>query len=151
MFVVSSVCRLWICFFFKQKTAYEMRISDWSSDVALPIFNSGVVRYDLGFFELYEGISFIAIAMGLFGVSEVIFSITESVHKPFNQAVTLRSMLPTRAEIRPAVLPVLRGAGIGGLFGPPPAPGPPPASSVAYPVATPVAQQNGSAPCRGRL
>src|SRR3546814_9594191 len=27
--------RLWSCifFFFKQKTAYEMRISDWSSDV----------------------------------------------------------------------------------------------------------------------
>src|SRR3546814_8760891 len=24
---------LWVCFFFKQKTAYEMRISDWSSDV----------------------------------------------------------------------------------------------------------------------
>src|SRR3546814_20059358 len=24
-------------FFFKQKTAYEMRISDWSSDVSLPI------------------------------------------------------------------------------------------------------------------
>src|SRR3546814_4500875 len=23
----------WIIFFFKQKTAYEMRISDWSSDV----------------------------------------------------------------------------------------------------------------------
>src|SRR3546814_1095684 len=29
------VCLLWllIFFFFKQKTAYEMRISDWSSDV----------------------------------------------------------------------------------------------------------------------
>src|SRR3546814_15575434 len=25
--------RLMCCFFFKQKTAYEMRISDWSSDV----------------------------------------------------------------------------------------------------------------------
>src|SRR3546814_4811978 len=24
---------VFICFFFKQKTAYEMRISDWSSDV----------------------------------------------------------------------------------------------------------------------
>src|SRR3546814_8590646 len=23
----------YVCFFFKQKTAYEMRISDWSSDV----------------------------------------------------------------------------------------------------------------------
>src|SRR3546814_1361708 len=26
-------CCLVLCFFFKQKTAYEMRISDWSSDV----------------------------------------------------------------------------------------------------------------------
>src|SRR3546814_7608385 len=29
----SCVCRLCVVFFFKQKTAYEMRISDWSSDV----------------------------------------------------------------------------------------------------------------------
>src|SRR3546814_5690104 len=27
------VFHFWIFFFFKQKTAYEMRISDWSSDV----------------------------------------------------------------------------------------------------------------------
>src|SRR3546814_8631576 len=26
-------CRISLLFFFKQKTAYEMRISDWSSDV----------------------------------------------------------------------------------------------------------------------
>src|SRR3546814_6414150 len=38
--MISSVCELLLicgsllfCFFFKQKTAYEMRISDWSSDV----------------------------------------------------------------------------------------------------------------------
>src|SRR3546814_9952060 len=31
---VVSLCVLSVvCFFFKQKTAYEMRISDWSSDV----------------------------------------------------------------------------------------------------------------------
>src|SRR3546814_9676412 len=30
-------------FFFKQKTAYEMRISDWSSDGALPIFHDAVM------------------------------------------------------------------------------------------------------------
>src|SRR3546814_2337014 len=29
----SSVCCVYSFFFFKQKTAYEMRISDWSSDV----------------------------------------------------------------------------------------------------------------------
>src|SRR3546814_17874472 len=32
---IDRVCILWLLFlcFFKQKTAYEMRISDWSSDV----------------------------------------------------------------------------------------------------------------------
>src|SRR3546814_5044045 len=34
-----SVC---LFFFFKQKTAYEMRISDWSSDVCLPISSAWV-------------------------------------------------------------------------------------------------------------
>src|SRR3546814_10910458 len=30
------MCECGLCFFFKQKTAYEMRISDWSSDVCSP-------------------------------------------------------------------------------------------------------------------
>src|SRR3546814_4389197 len=37
MFVVNEVSVIWclsfVFFFFKQKTAYDMRISDWSSDV----------------------------------------------------------------------------------------------------------------------
>src|SRR3546814_3547923 len=36
MFIHFSCCFTYLCsvfFFFKQKTAYEMRISDWSSDV----------------------------------------------------------------------------------------------------------------------
>src|SRR3546814_9798990 len=33
VFLVSSVLWSLVFFFFKQKTAYEMRISDWSSDV----------------------------------------------------------------------------------------------------------------------
>src|SRR3546814_2129133 len=31
--VLYCLCVLLVFFFFKQKTAYEMRISDWSSDV----------------------------------------------------------------------------------------------------------------------
>src|SRR3546814_1556023 len=41
-FVISYLgCRLFYVFFVKQKTAYEVRISDWSSDVcssALPLY-----------------------------------------------------------------------------------------------------------------
>src|SRR3546814_7868524 len=31
--VLTNLCQNFLFFFFKQKTAYEMRISDWSSDV----------------------------------------------------------------------------------------------------------------------
>src|SRR3546814_19165680 len=31
--MIMLLAGLSVCFFFKQKTAYEMRISDWSSDV----------------------------------------------------------------------------------------------------------------------
>src|SRR3546814_3766098 len=33
-----------VIFFFKKKTAYEMRISDWSSDVCSSDLHSGLVR-----------------------------------------------------------------------------------------------------------
>src|SRR3546814_2176504 len=33
MFALVTCCQMFCFFFFKQKTAYEMRISDWSSDV----------------------------------------------------------------------------------------------------------------------
>src|SRR3546814_5421914 len=33
MILVCTHNRVYVFFFFKQKTAYEMRISDWSSDV----------------------------------------------------------------------------------------------------------------------
>src|SRR3546814_3140592 len=42
----------WLVFFFKQKTAYEMRISDWSSDVCssdLAMLNVQYHAYDPAF------------------------------------------------------------------------------------------------------
>src|SRR3546814_6704883 len=43
-----------IVFFFKQKTAYEMRISDWSSDVC-----SSDLRFDLAALGLTPGSDFV--------------------------------------------------------------------------------------------
>src|SRR3546814_3876290 len=49
MCCVLSVCvYLLFVFFFKQKTAYEMRISDWSSDVCSSDLQSGLVRGAFG-------------------------------------------------------------------------------------------------------
>src|SRR3546814_6014854 len=49
--LLSVVVVGFFCFFFKQKTAYEMRISDWSSDVCssdLPYQGHGR-RHELGY------------------------------------------------------------------------------------------------------
>src|SRR3546814_4966677 len=40
---------LWVFFFFKQKTAYEMRISDWSSDVCSSDLLGGPARRTVNF------------------------------------------------------------------------------------------------------
>src|SRR3546814_6496372 len=45
------MCYLWWFFFFKQKTAYEMRISDWSSDVC----SSDLVAVDIEIEERLVG------------------------------------------------------------------------------------------------
>src|SRR3546814_1584413 len=49
-FIIFKLCSTYF-FFFKQKTAYEMRISDWSSDVCSSDLGSHLVIRDDGIFE----------------------------------------------------------------------------------------------------
>src|SRR3546814_4448135 len=45
--VMSVLSALFCFFFFKQKTAYEMRISDWSSDVCSSDLVNGRIAYKI--------------------------------------------------------------------------------------------------------
>lgn len=95
---------------------------------------TGIARFDFGYFELHDGISFIALAMGLFGVSEIILSIATNVDKPFIQKVTFASMIPTRDEVRRSPFPMIRGAGLGAFFGALPGTGPSIATFIGYAI-----------------
>src|SRR3546814_2039145 len=64
-YVLSVISVFYFFFFFKQKTAYEMRISDWSSDVCssdlLFAVQGGGARFQclqpgLGLFDLAAGV-----------------------------------------------------------------------------------------------
>lgn len=80
--------------------------------------NSGVSRYNFGFIELFDGVSVAVVAMGLFGMSEVISSIaTPQSMAHLKTKVPFRSMLPTRDEVKRSVAPVLRGSAIGSFVG----------------------------------
>src|SRR3546814_10396349 len=42
VYLITVVCIVMFIFFFKQNTAYEMRISDWSSDVCSSDLRAGI-------------------------------------------------------------------------------------------------------------
>ncbi|SMY07426.1 tripartite tricarboxylate transporter permease [Flavimaricola marinus] len=82
--------------------------------------------------ELADGISLVSLAMGLFGVSEIIRN--ASYRSPPGPALSIkmRDVIPTRAEARSLGFPILRGSAIGSFFGALPGTGAAIASFMAY-------------------
>jgi putative tricarboxylic transport membrane protein len=76
--------------------------------------NTGAMRFTFGIPHLFDGISIIALAMALFGLTEVISSIGRAKPEAASyERITFRSLLPTRQDWRESFLPMLRGAGVG--------------------------------------
>jgi len=95
--------------------------------------NSGQPRFDFEVPELMDGINLVALAMGVFGVSEVISSIN-NVRAGKAQKITMRSMMPTLKEVRQSVMPMLRGTSVGSFFGALPGTGASIASFMSYAI-----------------
>ncbi len=94
---------------------------------------TGIPRFSFGFLELSQAVSIVALAMGIFGVSEVITMIRRI--KPGDidpKSVTMRAMIPTREDWRRSWAPMLRGSAIGTFFGTLPGTGPSIASFMSY-------------------
>ncbi|MGQ3353409.1 MAG: tripartite tricarboxylate transporter permease [Phreatobacter sp.] len=94
---------------------------------------TGADRFTMGFHNLFDGVSIIALAMGLFGISEIIASIRGSQRQP-PKVITFRSMLPRPGELKRSILPMARGATIGSFFGTLPGTGQTIAAFMSYAV-----------------
>lgn len=97
-------------------------------------FETGRLRFTFGFLQVADGISFVAIAMGLFGVSEVINNIgvgdrTTSVSK---DEYSWRKLYPKREDWQASWGPMGRGSVLGAVFGILPGTGASIASFIAY-------------------
>jgi putative tricarboxylic transport membrane protein len=77
---------------------------------------TGTMRYTHGIKELSDGIGFIPVAMGAFGIGEILSATEDSLVRSVHR-VKLRELLPTRDEIHASLGPILRGTGIGFLIG----------------------------------
>src|SRR5690606_499314 len=83
---------------------------------------------------LRDGLGLLGIAMGMFGVTEVIAGIRSNQGELRVHNVTLRAMIPTRDDVRRLWMPSLRGAGIGSFIGALPGAGSLIASFMSYAV-----------------
>lgn len=75
----------------------------------------GAPRFAFGVPELYDGVDFIPVAMGLFGIGEIMLT----AEKPFKEVIKtkLSNLLPSREEWRNSAGAIARGTGIGFFLG----------------------------------
>lgn len=74
-------------------------------------------RFTFGSETLTLGIDFLPIAMGLFGISEILTIALEKYVKPEVNRIRLRDLYPNREEIRRSVNPIMRGSILGFFVG----------------------------------
>ncbi|MGH6767708.1 MAG: tripartite tricarboxylate transporter permease [Xanthobacteraceae bacterium] len=74
-------------------------------------------RFTLGLIGLTDGIDFAVLAIGLFGVSEVIANVARGESERSILGQKIARLMPTRDDLRLAWPAVLRGTGLGALLG----------------------------------
>ena len=77
---------------------------------------TSVPRFTFGFPELSDGVNIVAIAVGIFGVSEIIKNLETGVEREIG-VQKVGSLMPTRADLVASMAPIGRGTLIGCLLG----------------------------------
>lgn len=78
--------------------------------------NSGMQRYTFGLPEMADGIGFVIVAMGMFGLGEIIRNLEdESTRTSIVKRVT--GLMPTKEDLKRIAGPIVRGTALGSLLG----------------------------------
>lgn len=78
--------------------------------------NSGVERFTFGIPELAEGISFVVLTMGIFGIGEILINLEKQTGK--NPIVAkIASLFPSKEEAKRSIKPIARGSILGSILG----------------------------------
>ncbi|QYA08688.1 tripartite tricarboxylate transporter permease [Agrobacterium larrymoorei] len=77
---------------------------------------SGSPRYVFGIPELYDGLNFVAVSMGIFGISEIMRNL-EGEHERSVGVKRVTGLMLTSSDFKRIIAPVLRGTALGSLLG----------------------------------
>ena len=103
---------------------------------------SGIARFDFGTPYLLDGIDFIPLAMGLFGISEVLMNLDETIERTIFES-KLKNLLPTPEDWKRSIGPILRGTAIGFFGGILPGAGPVTATFLSYTIEKKISKDPG--------
>ena len=78
--------------------------------------NTGNTRYTFGISDLFDGIGFVPLVMGVFGIAEIMANLTNSERRDLVSS-KVSGLWPTKEDLKRSVGPVLRGTFLGGLLG----------------------------------
>ena len=77
---------------------------------------TGTPRFTFGIREYADGLNFVALAVGVFGIAEILRNLeTERTREVLMARIS--SLLPTREEFRRMAAPILRGTALGSALG----------------------------------
>jgi TctA family transporter len=78
--------------------------------------NTGNTRFTFGIDDLFDGLGFVPLAMGVFGIAEIITNLANQERRDLVSS-KITGLLPTREDLRRSIGPVLRGTGLGAFLG----------------------------------
>lgn len=79
--------------------------------------NSSSNRFTMGIPDLTLGVAIASVAVGLYGISELMFLLTKNKETQKPEKIKVKDLIPTREEFRRSLLPWGRGSLIGFGFG----------------------------------
>lgn len=77
----------------------------------------GVTRFTFGVTELLQGIDLVPVAIGLYGIPEVLMIAQAGASTTSVPGISLRDLMPRREEWRRSLPAIFRGTGLGFAFG----------------------------------
>ena len=88
--------------------------------------NSGMSRFTFGMSGLADGVSFVVVAMGLFGFAEILMNLERGQEAASRHLLTkkIEHLYPTWEDLKLSFGPILRGTAVGAFFGTLPGAGP---------------------------
>jgi putative tricarboxylic transport membrane protein len=77
---------------------------------------TGTPRFTFGVRELYDGINFVSVAVGIFGIAEILRNLEDERTRTL-VTKTITNLWPSREDLRRIAAPILRGTALGSVLG----------------------------------